>query len=102
MTSSYEERAKSLEGLPRAERFDALLEFPTEHLIKTIGRGESLRSELDRTLASLGFTGIDVSERKSSGGRYLSCSFRLDVHSGGQLDTVYTALEQLPGLTHLF
>jgi putative lipoic acid-binding regulatory protein len=102
MPQSYEDRAKSLEGLPRAERFEALMAFPAQHLIKTIGRGETLRQDLERALASVGFSDVALSERQSSGGKYSAFSFHLAVTSGAQLDGVYAALEGVAGLTHLF
>lgn len=67
-----------------------------------IGRGEGLTEAVQRTLSSLDCAEIIPVERYSEKGRYISITFQLQVESGAQLDAIYSALEQLPGVVYLF
>ena len=96
----YEAELERLSQLPRAERFDQLIAFPTEHLFKVIGRPRCTE-EVQRTLSALGFGEVVVAERPSAKGKYLSVTFTLEVADGRALDRVYQALEQLPDVVYL-
>jgi uncharacterized protein len=101
MTSEYDKQAARLAKLPRAERFEELIEFPAEHTFKVIGRSEGLIDVLQRTLEQAGHPGVVPLERPSAQGRYISLTFTLRVTSGQDLDALYTLLEVLPGLAYL-
>lgn len=95
------ERAR-LAKLPRAARFDELLDFPTRHLFKVIGPKEGLSVEVRRALSSLGFgEHLMMTERYSSSGWYLSLTFELEVVSGQQLDDIYRALEAIDNASYV-
>ena len=98
----FREEQARLAGLSRAQRFEALMSFPVCHTFKVIGPREGLKDAVSRVLLGLGFTAVTFSERLSSGKRHVSLSFDLDILSGVQLDTVYTALEQIQGATYVF
>ncbi len=99
--SEYDKRAAELAGLPRAERFEALIDFPATHTFKVIGRSEGLFDALQQTLEQAGHSGVVPVERPSAQGRYVSLTFTLQVASGQELDALYTLLEGLPGLAYL-
>ena len=101
MTSEYDKRAKELAELPRAQRFEELIEFPTAHTFKVIGRREGLLEALQRRLEQAGHPGVVPVERPSAQGRYISLTFTLEVASGTELDALYSLLEALPGLAYL-
>lgn len=101
MTSPYEKEAERLAGLPRAERFEALIEFPAAHTFKVIGRREGLSAAVQQALEGAGHPGVCLVERASAQGRYLSLTFTLEVSSGRELDELYGILERLPGLACL-
>jgi len=98
----YEREAARLRSMTRAQRFEELIEFPTRHMIKAIGKQDEVGPEVQRVLATLGFEGLVPVERQSAKGRYVSITFELQVESGAQLDEIYTALEQVPSVRYLF
>jgi len=101
--SEFEKERERLAKLPRAERFEELIEFPTRHVFKVIGRREGLGPTVRKTLATLGFgQHVTLVERYSSSGKHLSLTFELEVSSGAQLDAIYAALEQMEGVSYLF
>ncbi len=100
-TNRYEEAAAELAGLPRVERFERLIEFPTRHMFKLIGRKEGLCGAVRGALGTVGYEEVVLVERPSSKGRYISLTFEIAVPSAEQLDRLYRALEQLPGLSLL-
>jgi putative lipoic acid-binding regulatory protein len=99
---TYEQEAKRLAALPRAQRFEELIEFPTKHMFKIIGKRGEIGADVQATLTSLGFPPVLPIERHSAKGRYVSITLELNVESGEQLDAIYTALEQLEGVKYLF
>ena len=96
----YEAELERLSQLPRAERFEQLIAFPTRHLFKVIGR-PGCSEEVQRAVRALGFAEVVVVERPSAKGKYLSVTFTLEVPDGHALDRVYQALEQLPDVVYL-
>jgi putative lipoic acid-binding regulatory protein len=99
--SRYEDEAQRLAALPRAERFEQLLSFPTDHTFTVIGRRDGLADSLQRALAGAGHQEACLVERASAKGTYLSLSFTVRVQSGNELDALYLLLEALPGLAYL-
>ena len=99
---SYRQDQARLAKLSRAERFEELMDFPLRHVFKVIGTREGLSVEVRKTLADLGFEGVVFVERLSSKGRHLSLTFELAVETGSQLDTIYSALEQVKNIAYLF
>jgi putative lipoic acid-binding regulatory protein len=77
------------------------MDFPLRHQFKVIGPREGLSVEVRATLASLGFEKVVFVERLSSGKRHVSLTFELSVESGAQLDTIYSALEQVRNVAYL-
>lgn len=101
MASEYDKRAAELAKLPRAERFEALIEFPTKHTFKVIGKTSGFCDALEDLLEKSGFGKPLLVERPSKGGRFISLTFTLPVNDGQQLDDLYEALAQLPGIAYL-
>ena len=101
MTSQYEKEAERLAALPRAERFEQLIDFPTAHTFKAIGRSEGFSEALQGALERAGHAGVCLLERASARGRYISLTFTVEVGSGRELDALYSLLESLPGLAYL-
>jgi putative lipoic acid-binding regulatory protein len=98
----YEEQRVRLAGLPPARRFEELLDFPCQHLFKVIGAPENLARDLRSLLEQREHPDAVLVERPSSKGRWLAVSFEIRVQSGEELADIYEALEQVPGVTHLF
>ena len=96
--SKFDQEAQRLSKLPRAERFDELLDFPTEFTFKVIGRGKGFFQAVRSVLDGLGHANVILVERPSAKGRYSSVSFSLVVESGAMIDSTYRALEALPEL----
>ena len=99
--SPYERERQRLSGLPRAERFESLLEFPCQHLFKVIGAPTGLTDRIRGVMAHQGHPDGVLVERPSKGGKWLSVSVELTVTSGAELDRLYTALEGLEGVRFL-
>jgi len=97
----YEEEAARLARLPRAERFEALIEFPTAHMFKVIGRAAGFVEAIEQTLIAAGHPGVALMHRPSSQGKFLSLTFTLQVASGAELDQLYTLLEGVSGLAYI-
>lgn len=95
---TFDQEAQRLAKLPRAERFDELLDFPTEFTFKVIGRGDGFFQAVRVVLDGLGHQDVILVERPSAKGRYSSVSFDLLVENGAMIDATYCALEALPGL----
>lgn len=101
MNKNYEEELKRLEHMPRAERFNHLIQFPVEHSFKAIGRAKGFSQEVEKLLKAEGYGQPLLIEQFSAKGTYLSVSFTLKVENGEELDQIYLALEKLPGLAYL-
>lgn len=99
--SRYEEEARRLAGLPRAQRFEQLMSFPTDHTFTVIGRREGFSTALQTALSGAGHAEVCLVERQSARGNYLSLSFTIRVTSGDELDALYLLLEALPGVAYL-
>lgn len=97
----YEQEAARLAKLPRAERFEELIDFPARHMFKIIGRSQGFCESVRAALGGLGFADVVFVERRSAQGRYTSLTFHLHVSSGERLDVIYSTLERLPGLAYL-
>ena len=97
-TSKFDQEAQRLAKLPRAERFDELLDFPTEFTFKVIGRGKGFFQAVRAVLDGLGHPDVILVERPSAKGRYSSVSFNLVAADGAMIDATYRALEALPEL----
>lgn len=96
------ELAAELAKLPPAERYERLIEFPTDHTFKMIGGAEqSFADAVRAALAGLGYPDVDLSLRFSRGGRYVSLTFELHVESGARMAEVYERLNAVPGLQYL-
>lgn len=101
--SEFEKERQRLSKLPRAERFEELIDFPTRHVFKVIGPRDGLSTEVRKTLAALGFKEDTILvERYSASGKHLSLTFELQVQSGAELDSIYSALERVDGVAYLF
>jgi len=98
MSGSFEEEARRLARLPRAERFDELIDFPVHYTFKVIGRGRAFTAEVQGLLRARGHDRVIVVERPSSEGRFVSVTFELDVDDARTLDGIYSELEALPGV----
>ena len=101
MVSSYDKEALRLAKLPRAERFEELLDFPTEFTFKVIGSGEGFLEHVRHALKELGHEDVVPVVRASAKGRYVSVSITMRVEAGSEIDQTYSALEQLPGLAYI-
>ena len=101
MPSEYEKEAERLAALPRAQRFEELMDFPADHTFKVIGRSEGLAEVLQQALRGAGHPDVCLVERPSARGKYVSLTFTLEVASGQELDTLYLLLEALPGIAYL-
>lgn len=101
MNREFQREAKRLAALPRAERFENLLDFPVRFTFKVIGRGQEFSDEVRDVLRSRGHREVMLVERPSAHGRYSAITFKLDVESGEALDAMYSALETLPNLAFL-
>ncbi len=99
---TYEEEKARLELLPRAERFEELLDFPCEHTFKVIGAPQALEERAQALLAAQGHAAPRISEKASKTGKYISLSITVQVTSGAELDRLYSALEGIEGLKALF
>ncbi len=101
MTATYEEEAKRLAKLPRAERFESLISFPTNHVIKIIGKTEGFAESVKSAMAQLGYPDLIPIERPSAKGKFISLTLTVSVQDGQELDRIYLALEKLPDLSYL-
>lgn len=100
--SDYDKERQRLARLPRAERFEELIDFPTRHTFKVIGPRDGLSVKVRKTLSEQGFKEVLLVERYSASGKHLSLTFELDVDSGSRLDAIYAALERVDGVSYLF
>jgi putative lipoic acid-binding regulatory protein len=101
MSTRYEQESQRLEKLSRAERFEELIDFPTEHTFKVIGKGQEIARAVSLLLEAEGYGCAALVERPSAKGTYLAVSFTLRVSSAQELDRIYLALEGLSGLAYL-
>lgn len=96
------ELAAELAKLPPAERYERLIEFPTDHMFKAIGSANQAFADAVRAaLAELGYPDASLSVRFSSGARYAAITVELHVESGARLVEVYERLRKVPGLQYL-
>ncbi len=96
------ELAAALAKLPPAERYEALIDFPTDHTFKVIGAADQAFVDAVRAaLTDLGFPEAQLATRYSSGQKYVSITFDLRVETGAQLAAVYERLATLPGLQYV-
>jgi uncharacterized protein len=97
-----EKLAAELADLPEAERYERLIEFPTDHVFKIIGSAEQAFTDaVRRALGELGYPEPALSVRHSTAARYVSISCTVSVESGARLVEIYQALRQVPGLRYL-
>jgi putative lipoic acid-binding regulatory protein len=78
---------------------ETLQTFPTEYTFKVFGRQSDTFVERVRTIVAATFGPVAaeaVSERASSGGKYLSVTIVQWVERREQLEEVYTALKAEP------
>jgi putative lipoic acid-binding regulatory protein len=101
VATRYEQELERLSGLPRAQRFEQLMEFPTQHTFTAIGRATGLGEAMRQVLGAAGHAEVVLVERASASGTYLSLSFTVAVQTAQELDGLYLALEALPGLAYL-
>lgn len=102
MVSKYEREVVRLSKLPRAERYDELLEFPASYTFKVIGHTAGFSEVVTVALDAAGHPGARLEERHSGQGKYVAITFTLEMSSGKEIDDIYTRLEALPGLAFLF
>lgn len=100
-SKNYDAEAARLAKLPRAERFDQLLDFPTDYTVKAIGRGNTFSESVRALLATCGYPDVIAVDRPSARGRFVSVTFTVKVNNGKELDDLYTALQALPDLVYL-
>ncbi|MBI5481067.1 MAG: DUF493 domain-containing protein [Deltaproteobacteria bacterium] len=94
--------AAELAGLPPAERYERLIDFPTEHPFKVIGAADQSFTDLLRAaLAGLGYPDVTLRPRYSSGVNYVAYTVTLRVADGAAMVKIYEALGALPGLRYL-
>lgn len=78
---------------------ESLLEFPCTIDVKAMGKPEDDFSGLVRTLISQHIAELadaDVTEKPSSGGKYVAVTVRLRAESRDQLDAIYQSLSDEP------
>ncbi|TNF24805.1 MAG: DUF493 domain-containing protein [Deltaproteobacteria bacterium] len=95
--TTYDEEAARLAALPRAQRFEELMDFPQRYALKLIGGG-ALEPQVLDALAAIGVTPAEVKRRASSKGNYTALTVEVDVVDGADLDRVYTAVEGLEAI----
>jgi putative lipoic acid-binding regulatory protein len=96
------ELAAALAELPPAERFEALIEFPTDHTFKVIGAADQAFVDGVRAaLADLGFPAAALGIRYSSGQKYVSITIELPIETGARLAAAYEKLTTLPGVQYV-
>lgn len=100
-TSRFEKESAKLAKLPRAERFDRLLDFPADFTFKAIGKGSGFWNKVRQVLDDCGRGDVILVERPSARGRYCSITFSIRVENGAAIDTIYTALQTIPELVYL-
>ena len=75
---------------------ESLLEFPCEFPLKVVGtKSAALRPAVDAALAELSIEVVDISERPSRGGNYVSLTLNVVPQSREQLDRLYARLTSL-------
>jgi len=99
--AEFERRAKALAKLPRAERFDQLLDFPTSYTFKVIGIGPNFWQDVRTLLDQHNHGGVVLEEKISSKGKYTSVSFAITVVNGAEIDQMYQSLESLDKIAYL-
>lgn len=99
--AEFERRAAELAKLPRAERFDQLLEFPTDYTFKVIGLGASFWQDVRALLDKHDRSGVVLEEKSSAKGKYTSISFSITVANGSEIDQMYQLLESLDKIAYL-
>jgi len=99
--SRFDRASAELAQLPRAERFERLLDFPNEFTFKAIGKGEDFWRHVRTVLDETGYPDVIVLERPSARGRYCSITFKINVESGETIDRIYRSLELIPTLVYL-
>ncbi len=94
--------AAELAGLPPAERYERLIDFPAEHTFKVIGSAEQAFTDgLRAALAELGYLEIALQPRYSSGAKYVAYTVTLTVADGAAMVRIYEVLGGLAGLKYL-
>jgi putative lipoic acid-binding regulatory protein len=94
--------AAELAGLPPAERYERLIAFPTDHPFKVIGAADQAFTDaLRAALDELGYAGVELKPRYSSGARYAAFTVTLTVANGATMVRIYEVLGALAGLKYL-
>ncbi|HEY3356534.1 MAG TPA: DUF493 domain-containing protein [Polyangia bacterium] len=97
-----EDLANELAKLPPAERYERLIDFPTDHSFKIIGSSEqSFADAVKATLAQVGYPEAELVTRYSSGQKYVSIGFVLRVETGARLVELYERLTAVPGAQYV-
>jgi putative lipoic acid-binding regulatory protein len=94
--------AAELAGLAPAERYERLIDFPTDHPFKVIGAADqSFTDRLRAALGDLGHAGAALQPRYSSSANYVAYTITLRVADGAAMVRIYEVLGALPGLKYL-
>jgi putative lipoic acid-binding regulatory protein len=94
--------AAELAGLPPAERYERLIDFPTDHNFKVIGKAEQAFTDaLRATLDALGYADVALQPRYSSGANYVAYTVTLRVENGAAMVRIYDELGGVAGLKYL-
>jgi len=102
MVTRFEKESQRLAALPRSERFEQLIDFPSDFSMKAIGKSsDSFWSQVRQALAGCGHPDVILVERRSAKGKFCSLSFTVSVANGVALDQVYAAIESIPDLVCL-
>jgi putative lipoic acid-binding regulatory protein len=94
--------AAELAGLPPAERYERLIDFPSDHPFKVIGAADQAFTDaLRAALDDLGHSAAALQPRYSAGAKYVAYTVTLRVANGAAMVRIYEVLGALPGLKYL-
>jgi putative lipoic acid-binding regulatory protein len=94
--------AAELAGLAPAERYERLIDFPTDHPFKVIGKADQAFTDaLRAALDGLGYAEAPLVPRFSSSANYAAYTVTLTVPTGAAMVRIYEVLGALPGLKYL-
>jgi putative lipoic acid-binding regulatory protein len=96
------ELAAALAGFSPAERYEQLIDFPTDHGFKLIGpAGPDFTDAVRATLAAAGYPQVELTARVSGAGHYVALSATLAVATGADLVALYERLAAVPGVKYV-
>jgi putative lipoic acid-binding regulatory protein len=94
--------AAELAALSPAERYERLIDFPTDHPFKAIGSADqAFADRLRAALDALGYADVALQPRFSRGANYAAYTLTLHVTNGASMVRIYEVLGALPGLKYL-